>query len=289
MNNIEEQTMENARNIRKTEEYLISKKISNKILHHPRYSAILWKISYLMRNFSTQNIVTGIKGFDLETCISVEKDGSVRIHVPTENIEQNPSSVETYFFDESAEKLKRRIIQVNPKGLIDTYISTYNENGIEEKLQVEQKEDIEESYFAEITRIKGIPNAVKIQTGKGRGSKLFNKRTEYRISNLDGAFEDILLLPDEIAPFNSGYFSQIAIDAKNEDESRTTRVLPFHRKLNQLEQNLVNSCGVSALKLNPERARELARKMKQFNYNYNRNTYYEGVIEKEIGITGIEK
>ena len=289
MNDISEQAIKNARNIRKIDEYLTSNKVSDKILHHPRYSAILWKISYLMRNFSSQNMTTGERKFDLETCVFVEKDGSVRIHIPTKNIEQNPSSVETYFFDESAKKLKRRIIQGNSRGLIDTYISTYNENGIEEKLQVEQKDDIEESYFAEITRIKGRPNAVKVQTGKGRGNKLFHKRTEYRISNLDGAFEDILLLPDEIAPFNSEYFSQIARENKEEDESRITRILPFHRNLNQLEQNLVNSCGVSALKLNPERARELARKMKQFNYNYNRNTYYEGVIEKEIGITGIEK
>lgn len=289
MNDISEQAIKNARNIRKIDEYLTSNKVSDKILHHPRYSAILWKISYLMRNFSSQNMTTGEGKFDLETCVFVEKDGSVRIHIPTKNIEQNPSSVETYFFDESAKKLKRRIIQENSRGLIDTYISTYNGNGIEEKLQVEQKEDIEESYFTEITRIKGRPNAVKVQTGKGRGDKLFHKRTEYRISNLDGAFEDILLLPDEIAPFNSGYFSQTGRENKRKDESRITRILPFHRKLNQLEQNLVNSCGVSALKLNPEETKELVEKMKKFNYYYNRNTYYEGAIEKEIGITGIEK
>ena len=96
-------------------------------------------------------------------------------------------------------------------------------------------------------------------------------------------------MPDEIAPFNSEYFSQIAIENKEKDESRITRILPFHRKLNQLEQNLVNSCGVSALKLNPEEAKELVEKMKKFNYYYNRNTYYEGTIENDIGITGIEK
>lgn len=133
---------------RNIDEQLRSQGVSRGIIDNPRYQGILSRISAMtlsnrINEFSTM----------------VDAEGNV---VLTQSENNRPVLYMKYYIDENDGSLKRIKIEYDYRirGNI-TKISTYNEDGIEEKMQL-REEYGDETYLSETTRVEGRPDIIKI-------------------------------------------------------------------------------------------------------------------------------
>ncbi len=153
-------------------EYLYQRGISEEILENPRYQAILWKLSNILRKSDIKSFSPESKKI-LDSMVRVDEDGSIYF---IEGVLQNRSIVTCkYYFDETDNKLKRIRVQKCPdenyimgnvfnSDKYDDYtsVSTYNEDGIEESLAIEQN-TLDGKYFSKSIRVPNRIDMIKIE------------------------------------------------------------------------------------------------------------------------------
>lgn len=204
---MQEQTkkiFENIRNLEFISQYLEKTKISEKIKNHPRFESILWKISLLMQK-------AGVKAFSqdantlLNSILIVQFDGSISIF---ENKLKTliPNSIK-YYWDSKNMKLMKFSYVTSTDGSEITSISSYDDEGIEENLILEQKCVDGNRYYSNTMRIPNRIDMIKIarlQEIKGKATRL---EDIYQIRISAVAFEDIDPDIDEIDPLDIRYLT----------------------------------------------------------------------------------
>lgn len=196
--------LENIRNLEFINQYLEKTKISEKIKNHPRFESILWKISLLMRK-------AGVKAFSqdantlLNSILIVQLDGSISIF---ENKLKTliPNSIK-YYWDSENMKLMKFSYVTSTDGAEITSISSYDDEGIEENLVLEQKCVDGNRYYSNTMRIPNRIDMIKIARLQEIKEKATRLEDIYQIRISSVAFEDIDPDIDEIDPLDIRYLT----------------------------------------------------------------------------------
>lgn len=265
-----------AQNIEFLSEYLYERDVAEQLTENPRYQSILWKLSNILRK-------NEIKAFSpdarktLDSIIRVDEDGSITF---VEGFLQNRSVVTCkYYFDESENKIKRIRAQkcVDENYIMgnvfnsDKYedyisVSTYNENGIEESLAIEQTTSYGK-YFSKSTRVPNRIDMIRIERYRQENEELKRLEDVYQIRSMQAALEDIEPDAEDIDPFNTMHFDILGLPAPYID-------LDFE------EQEVVSKMGGKILPL-PEVERQRKFQIyKELNEKYGRTKAFEKGIAK---------
>lgn len=272
----ESEKIVSAQNMEFVNEYLYQRGINEQLARNPRYQSILWKLSNILRKneikpFSQESK----KAFD--SMVRVEDDGSVSF---IEGVLQNKSIITCkYYFDEIDDKLKRIRVQkstdenyiignVFNTGKYDDYtsVSTYNEDGIEECLAVEQTTSYGK-YFSKSIRVPNRIDMIKIERIRQQGERLQRLEDVYQIRSMQAALEDISPDAEDIDPFNTMNFDILGLPSA-------------YRDLNFEEQAIVNKMNGQILPLPEEERKERFQTYKKTNEKYGRTTAFEKGIAK---------
>lgn len=144
-------------------EYLFGRGISTDLQDNPRYEAILWKLSNMIRKVSPKGFSDEAKQL-LGSIINIGTDGSLII---IEGAGKNNTLVSSkYYFDRNDNKLKRLRLETAPGGKVNCMtIGTYNSDGIEVSLSTEQNTLIGK-YMSRATREPNRIDLIKIERFK---------------------------------------------------------------------------------------------------------------------------
>lgn len=265
-----------AQNIEFLNEYLHQKGVMEEISKNPRYQSILWKLSNMLRKneiktFSSEATKT------LDSIVRVDEDGSISL---IEGFLQNRSVVTCkYYFDESENKLKRiRVQKCNDENYImgnvfnsdkyDDYISvsTYNEDGIEESLAIEQTTSYGK-YFSKSTRVPNRIDMIRIERYRQENEDLKRLEDVYQIRSMQAALEDIEPDAEDIDPFNTMHFDILGLPAS-------------YRDLEFEEQEVVSKMGGKILPLPEVERQRKFQVYKELNEKYGRTKAFEKGIAK---------
>lgn len=265
-----------AQNIEFLSEYLYQRGVAEQLVENPRYQSILWKLSNILRK-------SDIKAFSpearktLDSIIRVDEDGSITF---IEGVLQNRSIVTCkYYFDESENKLKRIRSQkcvdenyimgnVFNSDKYDDYISvsTYNEDGIEESLAIEQT-TYDGKYFSRSVRVPNRIDMIKVERYRQQKDNLKRLDDVYQIRSMQVALEDILPDAEDIDPFNTMHFDILGLPAS-------------YRDLSFEEQEVVSKMGGKILPLPEVERQRKFQVYKELNEKYGRTKIFEKGIAK---------
>lgn len=257
-------------------EYLYQRGISEEILENPRYQAILWKLSNILRKSDIKSFSPESKKI-LDSMVRVDEDGSIYF---IEGVLQNRSIVTCkYYFDETDNKLKRIRVQKCPdenyimgnvfnSDKYDDYtsVSTYNEDGIEESLAIEQN-TLDGKYFSKSIRVPNRIDMIKIERLRQQKDDLKRLEDIYQIRSMQAALEDISPDAEDIDPFNIMHFDILGLP-------------DTYRDLNFEEQVLIANTNGKILPLPETERKKKLQRYKELNVKYGRIKAFEKGIAK---------
>lgn len=263
---LEDKKVETIRNKDFIGEYLFERGLSSEIMENPRYEAILWKLSNMLRKMEYSHNSEKARTF-LSSIVNIEPDGSLII---IEGKGPNNTIVSSkYAYDMEDGKLKRFRVEGRPDGTADTKtISVYNDDGIEESLGVEQTTAYG-TYFSKATRVKNRIEVIKIERMEQAGETLNRLPDMYQIRLMWAGLEDISPDAETIDPFDTMHFDVLGLP-------------PIYRDLEPQELEMVNATNNEILPLPQARRQEQLDNYKKNNDIYGRTKAFEKGIAKYL-------
>jgi len=268
LNSLEAKKLENIRNIEFIKEYLKKTNLSNRIISHPRFDSILWKISSLMRK-------AGVKAFSqeginlLNSILIIKSDGSISIF---ENKGKNPFVSSTkYYFDENDMKLRRIYCEPKIDGTEENWVSTYDEEGMEENLMLEQKWPDGVKYYTNTTRVPDRIDMIKIERIEEKDGKRIRLEDFYQLRNFCVAYEDINPGVDEIDPLDAIHMSLLGVPH-------------IYRDLEPDELEIIDKCDGEIFPLDDEYKEKQIMDCIETNKFYGRSRRFERAIARYLDI-----
>lgn len=222
--------------------------ISKAILDNPRYQNILSRISYMMRN----------EGARKEFVVNVDNDGNVVLSQSSKG--KNIMGMK-YYIDKKEKCLKRVKVTFNSLGeeSIKT-ISTYDSDGIETCVLLDQKIDYDDRYLTKTTRLESRPDIIKIERIEQVGKDQKKLPDIYQSRIFWAAMEDIEPEAIDVDPFDTCYFNLYGFP-------------PVYRDLSPLEVEVIQS-GI-LLGLSQKDREEQFKVYRQTNATFRRTTVFE--------------
>lgn len=268
MNELEKKKIENIKNIEFIKEYLKRTNLSKKITTHPRFDSILWKISILMRKaevsaFSQEAINL------LQSIVIIKKDGSITIFEG--NGRNNNLSSTKYYFDENDMKLRRINSKTNSDSSDTIEFSTYDEDGMEESILLEQKWPDGYKYYSNSKRVPGRIDMISIERIQEKNGKREKLEDIYQIRTFCVAYEDISPGVDEIDPLDAIHMSFLGVP-------------PIYRDLGSDELKIIDECDGEIFPLDDDNKEEQLRDYIEKNKFYGRTRRFEGAIARYLDI-----
>ena len=268
MTKMEDIKLENIRNIVFIKQYLSKTNLSTKIIIHPRYDSILWKISTLMRD-------VGVKAFSpeainlLDSILVVQKDGSIAIF---KNDSRTASLTSTrYLFDEDNNKLRRIFCETTCDGSEITSISTYDEEGIEESLMLSQKLIDGSKYYSNTVRVPDRIDMIKIESISEKNKQRERLEDAYQIRTFCFAYEDINPTADEIDPLDIIHLSFLGVPE-------------IYRDLESDEKEIIEECDGEIFPLDDDNKERQLKDYMETNKFYGRTRKFERAIARYLDI-----
>lgn len=239
---------EDIRNKELVDKQLREEGISPLIANNPRYQSILSRISYMMMN----------KWVRKDFVVSVDGDGNVVLSQSSNG--KNIMGMK-YYIDKKDNCLKRVKVEFNSLGeeSIKT-ISTYDSDGIETCLLLDQRIDDDDRYLTKTTRLESRPDIIKIERIEQLGKDQKRLPDVYQSRIFFAAMEDIEPEPIEVDPFNTCFFDLYGFP-------------PTYREVSPLEVEVIQSGILLSL---PQKDREDQFKVyRQTNATFYRTTIFE--------------
>lgn len=268
MKGLSEKTLENLRNIEFIKQYLGKTNIARQITAHPRFDSILWKISSVMRR-------AGVKAFSqeavnlLNSILVVKKDGSITIF---ENKEKSNFLASTkYYFDKEYGKVRKICCEPNSDGTETNWVSSYDDEGLEESLLLEQKLEDDNKYYSNTTRVPGRIDMIKIERIEEKEGVRKHLEDVYQLRTFCVAYEDINPGIDEIDPLDAIHISFLGIP-------------PIYRDLYLNELKIIDECDGEIFPLDDEHKAEQLMDYIEKNKFYGRTRKFERAIAKYLDI-----
>lgn len=268
MNSTERKKLENIRNIEFIKQYLEKTGISNRITSHARFDSILWKISSLMRKYNVRAFSQEAINL-LNSIVTIQADGSIVIF-ENETKRLIPSSIK-YYFDEENMKLRRSSCTQNSDGSEITAISTYDDEGIEESLMLEQKWENGDKYYSNTTRVPDRIDMIKIEGIQEEKGKRVRLEDVYQIRTFCVAYEDINPEIDEIDPLDAVHLSLLGVP-------------PIYRDLYPEELKVIDDCDGEIFPLDDDNKEEQLNDYIEKNKFYGRTRQFEEAVARYLSI-----
>ncbi|MDE5539454.1 MAG: hypothetical protein K2J20_03085 [Bacilli bacterium] len=260
--------LENQQNIEFIRTYLLKTSLSSKITSHPRFDSILWKISSLLSRAGTKAFSQEAINL-LNSIIIIQKDGSIVI-LENKGKSEHLSSIK-YYFDDKDMCLRRVFCEPSYDGAETTYISTYNEEGLEESLLIEQKCIDGAKYYSKTTRIPERIDMIRIERIMEQGNKRELLEEKYQIRTFCVAYEDIKPTADEIDPLDRIHFYLMGVP-------------PIYRDLEPEELKIINDCNGEIFPLDEEHKLTRITDYIERNKFYGRIRNFEGAVARYLSI-----
>lgn len=246
-NEIAQKKVQDIRNKANVDKQLREEGISLLILENPRYQSILSRISYMMMN----------EAVGKEFIVNVDSEGNVVLSQTSNG--KNVMGMK-YYIDKKDKALKRVKVEFDVLGeeRVKT-ISTYDSDGIETCLLLDQKID-DERYLTKTTRLETRPDLIKIERIDQIGEDKKRLSDIYQSRIFWAALEDIEPDSIDVDPFNIYYFDLYGFP-------------PRYRDVSPLEIELIKS-GI-AFALSQEEREEQFKLYRKTNATFHRTTVFE--------------
>lgn len=268
MNSLETKKIENIKNIEFIKEYLKRTKLSNKIMSHPRFDSILWKISSLMRKADVRAFSQEAINL-LNSILVIKADGSIAIF---ENKGKNAFVSSTkYYFDEEDMKLRKIFCEPSVDGTEINLVSTYDEDGIEESLLLEQKWPDGAKYYTNTTRVPNRIDMIKVERIQEENGNRERMEDIYQLRTFCVAYEDIAPGIDEIDPLDAIHMSILGVP-------------PIYRDLDSDELKIIEECDGEVFPLDDENKEKQLKDCIETNKFYGRTRKFEEAIARFLDI-----
>lgn len=267
MNDSSDKKLENVRNIQFIREFLGTTNLDAQVTSHPRFESILWKLSTLMRRANVQAFSQEAIGL-LGSIVVIQADGSISIF-ENKGVSDCLGSVK-YYYDSEANKLRRIRYQDNEKG-VETDISTYNADGLEEDLLIEQKCPDGSQYYSHTTRISERIDLVLVERIQERDGKRTRLGNTYQLRTFCPAYEDILPEADEIDPLDMVGLSFLGVP-------------PIYRDLDPEELEIIEACDGEIFPLDDVHKEEQFEDYAERNKLYGRTRRFEEAVANYLAI-----
>lgn len=257
---------DNLKNMEFVRLFLLNSGLSTKIINHPRFESIVWKISSVLRR-------SGYKAFSkeaialLKSVIVIQKDGSIVI------VENNPmkgllNSVK-YYYDDSDMRLRRISCDSNQDGIEISTINTYLDDGLEESLLVEQKCLDGSKYYSKTTRVPERIDMVMVERIEEVNGKKELLSPVYQIRTFCAAYEDIYPLADDIDPLDKIGFSFLGVPE-------------IYRDLDEEEKKIIDDCDGEIFPLDEANKQEQFASYVETNKFYGRTRAFEDAVARYL-------
>jgi hypothetical protein len=268
LNSLETKKIENIKNIEFIKEYLKRTNLSSRIISHPRFDSILWKISSLIRKADVRAFSQEAINL-LNSILVIKADGSISIF---ENKGKNAFVSSTkYYFNEEDMKLRKILCEPKIDGTEENWVSTYDEDGIEESLMLEQKWPNGSKYYAKTVRVPGRIDMIRIERIEEENGSRERMEDIYQLRTFCVAYEDINPGIDEIDPLDAIHMSLLGVP-------------PIYRDLEPDELEVIEECDGEVFPLDDESKEKQLMDCIETNKFYGRTRKFEGAIAKYLDI-----
>lgn len=268
MSSLETKKIENIKNIEFIREYLKKTNLSGEITSHPRFDSILWKISSLMRKANVRAFSQEAINL-LNSILVIKADGSISIF---ENKGKTAFVSSTkYYFDEEDMKLRKILCEPKIDGTEENWVSTYDEEGMEVNLMLEQKWTEGVKYYTNTTRVPGRIDMIKIERIKEENGSRERMEDIYQLRTFCVAYEDINPGIDEIDPLDAIHMSLLGVP-------------PVYRDLETDELEVIEECDGEIFPLDDESKEKQLMDCIETNKFYGRTRKFERAIAKYLDI-----
>lgn len=268
MKDLSEEKIENTRNMQFVKEYLGKTNLAAQIISHPRLESILWKLSILMRK-------AGVRAFSqeaiqlLNSIVIIQANGNITIFENKGNAMDLAST--QYYFDSEANKLRRVFCQTNADSTEITQVSTYNEEGLEEDLLIEQKCLDGSKHYSHTTRVPERIDLVEVESIAEKNGIRTRLGKAYQLRTFCPAYEDIDPSADEIDPFDTIGMSFLGVP-------------PIYRDLEPEELKIIEECDGEIFPLDDVHKEEQFQDYVQTNQFYGRTRRFEEAVASYLAI-----
>ena len=250
--------------------YLLDTKLSTDIINHPRFQSILWKISSILRRSGNKAYTVEALNV-LKSIILIQKDGSLVI---LENKYGNSLLDSTkYYFDSTDMKLRRVISENKDDGTSINCVSTYDEDGIEESLLLEQKCIDGSIHYSKSTRVPERIDMIMVDAISEVDGKRESLGSAYQIRSFCCAYEDIDPRADEIDPLDRVGLSFLGVP-------------DIYRDLEPDEKKVIDECDGEIFPLDDATRLDQFTHYVETNKFYGRDRSFEDAVARFLSIDG---
>lgn len=259
---------DNSNNLEFVRLYLLNSGLSTKIIEHPRFESIVWRVCSILRR-------SGFKAYSkeamelLKSIVVVQKDGSIVI-VENKPMKGVLNSVK-YYYDESEKKLRRIICDSNQDGVEITRINTYSDDGLEESLLIDQNCLDGIRYYSKTTRVPERIDMVMVERIEEVNGKKELLSPVYQIRTFCAAYEDIDPLADDIDPLDKIGFSFLGVPE-------------IYRDLEEEELKVIGECDGEIFPLDDVNKEEQFASYVETNKFYGRTRAFENAVASFLSI-----
>lgn len=268
MNNSDKLENENYINMEFIKAFLLDTKLSSDIIKHSRFDSILWKISSLL-------LKSGIKAYSrdainfLNSFVLIQKDGSIVI---LEKGDVNaPLNSTKYYYDSNDLKLKKILYMVNEDGTFINSVSTYDQDGIEESLLLEQKCIDGSKHYSKSVRVPERIDMIRVESISEINGKKKSLGSTYQIRTFCAAYEDIDPLASDIDPLDKVGLSFLGVPE-------------IYRDLTLDEVKIINECDGEIFPLDDANKEEQFIHYVETNKFYGRTRTFEDAVAEYLSI-----
>ena len=169
--------------------------------------------------------------------------------------------------------MKLRKIYCEPKidGTKENWVSTYDEEGMEENLMLEQKWPDGVKYYTNTTRVPDRIDMIKIERIEEKDGKRVRLEDFYQLRNFCVAYEDINPGVDEIDPLDAIHMSLLGVP-------------PIYRDLEPDELEIIDKCDGEIFPLDDEHKEKQLMDCIETNKFYGRSRRFERAIARYLDI-----